>query len=65
VKKVKEITDNEGVQGVVNFVGADVTLAQAYSNGGRQSKLAVVGRAGDTLRFTGGLVNELEVSTSS
>ena len=65
VKKVKEVTDNEGAQGMIDFVGADATLAQAYSMGGRQSKLVVVGLAGGTLKFTAGLVNELEVTTSS
>jgi alcohol dehydrogenase, propanol-preferring len=33
--------------------------------GGRQSKLVLVGLAGGTLKFTAGLVNELEVTTSS
>ena len=33
--------------------------------GGRQSKLVLVGLAGGTLKFTTGLVNELEVTTSS
>jgi len=65
VAKVKELTDNEGAQGMVDFVGADATLAQAYSMGGRQSKLVVVGLAGGTLKFTAGLVNELEVTTSN
>jgi len=65
VEKVKEITDNEGSQGIVDFVGADVTLAQAYSMGGRQSKLVVVGLAGGTLKFTAGLINELDVTTSN
>jgi threonine dehydrogenase-like Zn-dependent dehydrogenase len=65
VKKVKEITDNEDAQGIIDFIGADVTLARAYSIGGRRSKLVVVGLVGGTLKFTAGLVNELEVTTSS
>lgn len=65
VGKVRELTDNEGAQAIVDFVGADSTLAQAYSMGGRQSKLVVVGLAGGALKFTAGLVNELEVTTSN
>lgn len=65
VEKVRNLTDNEGAQGMVDFVGADVTLSQAYSMGGRQSKLIVVGLAGGTLKFTAGLVNELDVATSN
>jgi propanol-preferring alcohol dehydrogenase len=65
IARVKELTDNEGAQGVVDFVGADTTLLQAYSMAGRQSKLVVVGLAGGTLKFTAGLVNEMEVTTSN
>jgi propanol-preferring alcohol dehydrogenase len=65
VKKVKELTDGEGAQGMVDFVGTDLTLAQAYSMGGRQSKLVLVGLAGGTLKFTAGPLNELEVTTSN
>lgn len=65
VEKVKEITDKEGVQGMVDFVGADIALAQAYSMGGGQSKLVVVGLAGGTLKFTAGLINEMDVTTSN
>ena len=65
VKKVKELTNNEGAQAIVDFVGSDSTLAQAYSMGGRQSKLVVVGLAGGTLKFGAGLLNEMEVTTSS
>jgi propanol-preferring alcohol dehydrogenase len=65
VAKVKELTDDEGAQGMVDFVGADTTLTQAYSMGGRQSKLVVVGLAGGTLKYTAGLLNEMEVTTSS
>jgi alcohol dehydrogenase, propanol-preferring len=50
---------------VIDFVGADVTLTQAYSMGGRQSKFIIVDLAGGTLQFTAGLVNELEVTTSN
>jgi propanol-preferring alcohol dehydrogenase len=52
VKKVNELTDGEGAQGMVDFVGTDVRLTQAYSMGGRQSKLVLVGLAGGTLKFT-------------
>jgi propanol-preferring alcohol dehydrogenase len=50
---------------MVDFVGADTTLAHAYSMEGRQSKLVLVGFGGGTLKFTAGLINELEVTTSS
>jgi len=63
--RIMELTDNEGAQGIADFVGADSTLAQAYSIGGRQSKLVVVGLAGGTLKFTAGLANEMEVTTSN
>lgn len=65
VGAVKKLTDNEGAQAMVDFVGTDTTLTQAYLMGGRQSKLVVVGLAGGTLKFTAGLVNEMEVATSN
>lgn len=65
VEKVEGLRDNEGAQGVVDFVGVDVMLTQAYSMGGRQSKLVIIGTCWCTLKFTAGLVNELELTTSN
>jgi alcohol dehydrogenase, propanol-preferring len=65
VKKVKEITGNEGAQGMVDFVGTDATLDQAYSMGGRQSKLVLVGLAGGILKYNADLLGELELTTSN
>ncbi len=60
-----ELTDKEGAQAIVDFVGTDSTLAQAYSMGGRQSKLVVVGLGGGTLKFRTNVMNEMEVTTSN
>jgi threonine dehydrogenase-like Zn-dependent dehydrogenase len=49
VGKIMELTDDEGSQGIIDFVGSDSTLNQAYSMGGRQSKLVVVGLEEGTL----------------
>jgi propanol-preferring alcohol dehydrogenase len=65
VGKIMELTDNEGSQGIIDFVGSDSTLNQAYSMGGRQSKLVVVGLEEGTLRFKTGIMKEMEVTSSN
>lgn len=65
VAKVKEITDGEGAQGIIDFVGSDSTMAQAFDIAGRQAKCIIVGLAGGTLNFKTGLINEAEFSSSS
>ncbi|BBD73456.1 oxidoreductase [Sulfodiicoccus acidiphilus] len=65
VKEVKELTGGEGAQGVVDFVGSDVTMNQAYAMAGRQGTVVIVGLAGGTLKFSAGTVNEVSVTTSN
>ena len=64
VQRIKELTGGEGAQGVVDFVGADTTLRQAYQSAGRQARIVIVGLAGGTLPFTALSLNEIEVTTS-
>jgi alcohol dehydrogenase, propanol-preferring len=65
VQRIKELTGGEGAQGVVDFVGADATLRQAYQSAGRLARVVVVGLAGGILPFTTQSLNEVEVTTSS
>lgn len=65
VARVRELTGGEGAQGVIDFVGSDSTLAQAWSMAGRQARVVVVGLAGGKLEFSAGLLNEAELTTSS
>ncbi|MDI3318008.1 MAG: NAD(P)-dependent alcohol dehydrogenase [Bacillota bacterium] len=65
VAKVKELTGGEGAQGVVDFVGADSTMAQAWAMAGRQARVVIVGLAGGKLEFSTGLLNEAELTTSN
>ncbi len=64
VQRIKELTGGEGAQGVVDFVGAETTLRQAYQAAGRQARVVLVGLAGGTLPFTALSLNEVEVTTS-
>ncbi len=63
--KIKSLTDGEGAQGVVDFVGSDATMQLAAAVAGRQSKVVIAGLAGGTLPFSAGLLNEAEFTTSS
>ena len=65
IAKVKTLTGGEGAQGIIDFVGSDSTMAQAYALAGRQAKAITVGLAGGTLKFTAGMVNEAEFTTSN
>ena len=65
VQRIKDITGSEGAQGIVDFVGADATLRQAYYSAGRQARVVIVGLAGGTLPFNTQILNEAEVTTSS
>jgi propanol-preferring alcohol dehydrogenase len=64
VQRIRELTGGEGAQGVVDFVGADTTLRQAYQSAGRQARVVIVGLAGSTLPFTALSLKEVEVTTS-
>ena len=68
VQRIKEFTNGEGAQGIVDFVGADATMRQAYQSAGRQARVVIVGLAGGSLPFTvirTGSIEEIEVTTSS
>jgi alcohol dehydrogenase, propanol-preferring len=65
VERVKEATDGEGAQGVIDFVGTDSTLNQAFAMAGRRSKVVIVGLGGGTLKYPTGVMNEVEVTTSN
>lgn len=64
VQRIKELTAGEGAQGVVDFVGADATMGQAYQSAGRLARVVIVGLAGGTLPFSIAALNEAEVTTS-
>jgi len=63
VQRIRELTGGEGAQGVVDFVGADTTLRQAYQSAGRQARVVIVGIDGSTLPFTALSLKEVEVTT--
>ncbi|MDI3298568.1 MAG: zinc-binding dehydrogenase [Bacillota bacterium] len=64
VAKVRGLTGGEGAQGVIDFVGSDATMAQAWAMAGRLARVAIVGLAGGKLEFNAALVNEAELTTS-
>ena len=64
ILRIKELTAGEGAQGVVDFVGADTTMHQAYQSAGRLARIVIVGLAGGTLPFSIAALNEAEVTTS-
>lgn len=65
VERIKAMTGGEGAQGIVDFVGADTTMQQAYQMAGRQAKVVFVGLAGGSFPFGTGLLNEATFTTSS
>ena len=66
LKIIKDITNDEGCQGVVDFVGSSETMNMAYSLLGRQGKMVIVGLNGGKLEIVPDmLVNEAEVTTSN
>jgi len=64
VQRIKELTAGEGAQGIVDFVGSDATMGQAYQSAGRLARVVIVGLAGGTLPFSIAALNEAEVTTS-
>lgn len=64
VQRIKGLTAGEGAQGIVDFVGSDATMGQAYQSAGRLARVVIVGLAGGTLPFSIAALNEAEVTTS-
>ncbi len=64
VRRIRELTNGEGAQGIVDFVGSDTTMRQVSQSAGRQARIVIVGLAGGTLPFTLAALNEAEVTTS-
>jgi len=64
VQRIKELTGGEGAQGIVDFVGSDATMLQAYQSAGRQARVVIVGLAGGTLPFSAAALNEVEITSS-
>lgn len=61
-----ELTDGEGVQGAIDFVGISETMTLAYNSLGRQGKFVIVGLNGGKLEISPDMtVNEAEVTTSN
>lgn len=65
IQRIKDLTGGEGAQGIIDFVGADATMRQAYHAAGRQARVVIVGLAGGSVPFTAETINEAELTTSS
>jgi alcohol dehydrogenase, propanol-preferring len=65
VEEVRTFTGGEGATAVIDYVGAESTLATAAGTVGRQGLVVVVGLAGGSLPFSFlGLAGEAEVTSS-
>lgn len=63
---LKDLTEGEGVQGAIDFVGNTDTMRLAYSSLGRQGRFVIVGLNGGKLQIVPDMtVNEAEVTTSN